>query len=55
MTTIKIPEAISHHRRYRDKFSAKYAHRIITSGVGHNLPQEAPPALAQAVVDVDRY
>jgi len=40
---------------YRNKFSGKYAHRIITGGIGHNLPQEAPQAFAQAVVDVDGY
>jgi pimeloyl-ACP methyl ester carboxylesterase len=39
---------------YRGKFSGKYEHRDITGGVGHNLPQEAPQAFAQAVVDVDR-
>ena len=38
---------------YRKKFSGKYAHRIIPGGVGHNLPQEAPQAFAQAVMDVD--
>jgi pimeloyl-ACP methyl ester carboxylesterase len=38
---------------YAKKFSGKYAHRMITGGVGHNLPQEAPQAFAQAVVDVD--
>jgi pimeloyl-ACP methyl ester carboxylesterase len=37
---------------YRKKFSGKYAHRIIKGGIGHNLPQEAPRAVAQAVVDV---
>jgi pimeloyl-ACP methyl ester carboxylesterase len=37
---------------YAKKFSGKYAHRMITGGVGHNLPQEAPQAFAQAVVDV---
>ena len=26
----------------------------ITGGIGHNLPQEAPQAFAQAVIDVDR-
>ncbi|HLY06943.1 MAG TPA: alpha/beta hydrolase [Rhizomicrobium sp.] len=36
---------------YRNKFSGKYAHRTITGGVGHNLPQEAPQAFAQAVID----
>lgn len=40
---------------YRAKFSGKYAHRTISGGVGHNLPQEAPQAFAQAVVDVDGY
>jgi pimeloyl-ACP methyl ester carboxylesterase len=40
---------------YRQKFSGKYAHRTIGGGVGHNLPQEAPQAFAQAVVDVDGF
>jgi len=40
---------------YAKKFSGKYSHRIITGGIGHNLPQEAPQAFAQAVVDVDAY
>ena len=40
---------------YAKKFSGRYAHRTITGGVGHNLPQEAPQAFAQAVVDVDSY
>jgi pimeloyl-ACP methyl ester carboxylesterase len=38
---------------YRGKFSGKYEHRDLTGGVGHNLPQEAPQAFAQAVIDVD--
>ena len=37
---------------YARKFSGKYEHRLITGGIGHNLPQEAPQAFAQAVVDV---
>jgi pimeloyl-ACP methyl ester carboxylesterase len=37
---------------YRAKFSGKYEHRIITGGVGHNLPQEAPRAFAKAITDV---
>jgi len=37
---------------YRSKFAGAYAHRLIEGGVGHNLPQEAPQAFAQAVVDV---
>jgi pimeloyl-ACP methyl ester carboxylesterase len=40
---------------YAKKFSGKYSHRLIKGGIGHNLPQEAPKAFAQAVVDVDRY
>jgi pimeloyl-ACP methyl ester carboxylesterase len=38
---------------YASKFSGRYEHRVIEGGVGHNLPQEAPQAFAQAVVDVD--
>jgi pimeloyl-ACP methyl ester carboxylesterase len=37
---------------YAKKFSGRYEHRHITGGIGHNLPQEAPRAFAQAVVDV---
>jgi pimeloyl-ACP methyl ester carboxylesterase len=37
---------------YRDKFIGKYSHRLITGGIGHNLPQEAPQAFAEAIVDV---
>jgi pimeloyl-ACP methyl ester carboxylesterase len=40
---------------YANKFSGKYSHRTIAGGIGHNLPQEAPQAFAQAVVDVDGY
>ncbi len=40
---------------YRGKFSGKYAHRLVTGGVGHNLPQEAPQAFADAVVAVDQF
>ena len=40
---------------YARKFSGKYAHRIITGGVGHNLPQEAPQQFANAVVEVHGY
>jgi pimeloyl-ACP methyl ester carboxylesterase len=40
---------------YAKKFSGKYTHRLISGGIGHNLPQEAPQAFAQAVVDVDGY
>jgi pimeloyl-ACP methyl ester carboxylesterase len=37
---------------YAKMFSAKYSHRTITGGIGHNLPQEAPQAFAEAVIDV---
>jgi len=40
---------------YTKKFSGKYAHRTIKGGVGHNLPQEAPYAFAEAVREVDGY
>jgi pimeloyl-ACP methyl ester carboxylesterase len=40
---------------YRNKFSGKYDYRLITGGVGHNLPQEAPEAFAKAVIDVDGF
>ncbi|TGT57208.1 alpha/beta hydrolase, partial [Mesorhizobium sp. M2E.F.Ca.ET.166.01.1.1] len=40
---------------YAKRFSGKYEHRLITGGIGHNLPQEAPQAFAQAVIDVDRF
>ena len=39
---------------YASKFTGRYAHRNVAGGVGHNLPQEAPAAFAQAVVDIDR-
>ena len=38
---------------YAKKFTGKYSHRVIGGGIGHNLPQEAPQAFAQAVIDVD--
>jgi pimeloyl-ACP methyl ester carboxylesterase len=40
---------------YASKFSGKYEHRTIRDGVGHNLPQEAPQAFADAVLDVDNF
>ena len=40
---------------YAKKFSGKYAHRIINGGVGHNLPQEAPKAFTDAIIEVDIY
>ena len=37
---------------YAGKFSGEYSHRTIEGGVGHNLPQEAPDAFADAVLDL---
>jgi pimeloyl-ACP methyl ester carboxylesterase len=37
---------------YAKKFSGKYSHRNLTGGIGHNLPQEAPKAFADAVLEV---
>ena len=41
-------------RSYAGKFSGRYSHRIL-KGIGHSVPQEAPQAFAEAVVDVDGY
>ncbi len=40
---------------YAKKFSGRYAHQLIKGGIGHNLPQEAPKAFANAIIKVDRY
>ena len=40
---------------YRAKFSGPYEHRLISGGIGHALPQEAPEAFARAVIDVDAF
>jgi hypothetical protein len=40
---------------YAKQFSGPYAHRVVTGGIGHNLPQEAPRAFTEAVVDVNGY
>lgn len=39
---------------YRAKFIGRYEHRTISGGIGHNLPQEAPAAFAQAILDISR-
>jgi len=38
---------------YAKRFTGKYQYRLIEGGVGHNLPQEAPEAFTQAVIDAD--
>ena len=40
---------------YASQFTGRYQHRVIGGGVGHNLPQEAPHAFAQAIIDADRF
>jgi pimeloyl-ACP methyl ester carboxylesterase len=37
---------------YAKKFTGKYQHRTISGGIGHNLPQEAPKAFADAILQV---
>lgn len=37
---------------YAKMFSGKYEHRVVSGGIGHNLPQEAPQAFAKAITDV---
>ncbi|MEU1842418.1 alpha/beta fold hydrolase [Micromonospora sediminicola] len=38
--------------RYAGRFSGRYEHRTVSGGVGHNLPQEAPQAFVDAVLQV---
>jgi pimeloyl-ACP methyl ester carboxylesterase len=40
---------------YASKFSDKYAHRTVSGGIGHNLPQEAPGPFVDAITDVDHF
>ncbi|HEX2630532.1 MAG TPA: alpha/beta hydrolase, partial [Chitinophagaceae bacterium] len=40
---------------YAAKFAGKYAHHTITGGIGHNLPQEAPKAFADAIIEADGF
>jgi pimeloyl-ACP methyl ester carboxylesterase len=37
---------------YAKMFTGRYEHRTISGGIGHNLPQEAPQAFAQAIIDI---
>ena len=36
---------------YAKRFTGRYEHRLLSGGIGHNLPQEAPREFARAVVD----
>jgi pimeloyl-ACP methyl ester carboxylesterase len=38
---------------YAKKFSGRYEHRVVSGGIGHNLPQEAPQAFAEAIIKAD--
>jgi pimeloyl-ACP methyl ester carboxylesterase len=40
---------------YAEKFSGPYSHRTVGGGTGHNIPQEAPKAFAEAVIEVNTY
>lgn len=40
---------------YANKFTGKYSHKLIKTGIGHNLPQEAPKAFAGAILEVAGY
>ena len=40
---------------YEHQFSGKYAHRVVAGGIGHNLPQEAPDAFVEAIVQADAF
>ena len=39
-------------KAYASQYTGKHSHRVL-KGIGHNVPQEAPAAFAQAIVDVD--
>jgi pimeloyl-ACP methyl ester carboxylesterase len=39
-------------KAYANQYPGKHSHRIL-KGIGHNVPQEAPAAFAQAIADVD--
>jgi pimeloyl-ACP methyl ester carboxylesterase len=40
---------------YSKKFSGVYSHIVVRGGIGHNLPQEAPRAFADAIIEADGY
>jgi len=40
---------------YAAKFKGRYVHHNINGGIGHNLPQEAPKAFADAIIEVDSF
>ncbi|MGW5354327.1 alpha/beta fold hydrolase [Streptomyces sp. NPDC004031] len=46
------PFSAGNDTAYRGRFTGPYRYRLL-EGIGHDLPQEAPTAFAQAVVDAD--
>ncbi len=40
---------------YAARFTGKYDHRLISGGIGHNLPQEAPAAFADAMLQAASF
>ena len=40
---------------YAKKFTGRYTHKTFTGGIGHNPPQEAPKAFAEAVIEAGGY
>jgi len=40
---------------YGKKFSGWYRHKLVEGGIGHNLPQEAPKAFADAIIEIEGY
>ena len=40
---------------YAERFTGRYEHRTVAGGVGHNLPQEAPQAFSDAIVEADSW
>ncbi|RYY37842.1 MAG: alpha/beta hydrolase [Sphingobacteriaceae bacterium] len=40
---------------YAARFKGKYAHHTLTGGIGHNLPQEAPQAFVDAIIEADGF
>ena len=55
--TLKAMPMVRHMENgtYAKKFSGKYSNHIVTGGIGHNLPQEAPKAFADAVYEADGF
>jgi pimeloyl-ACP methyl ester carboxylesterase len=39
---------------YAKRFVGRYSHRVL-KGIGHNVPQEAPGAFTQAIIDVESH